>query len=123
MINIQSNGSRGASSAPASIDELVQVLEKSPLDANFEQYGNFIMPAQNSEYSGRKNSEGNPEVINTGPMFPEAPDALVFWGNFLEVSHVFNIATDEENVIERLTTAIRANQASPAYIAQKKQAS
>ena len=85
---IQSNGSRWAGQAPASVDELLDVLARETLDPRFEKYGNFILR-------------------------DETP--LRFWGNFLSVSHVFSIDTDDAALIERLTAAIRANQQRPAY--------
>jgi hypothetical protein len=41
--------------------------------------------------------------------------AVIFW----RISHVFNIYSDETEVIERLTSLIRANQQSMAYAAAK----
>lgn len=52
---------------------------------------------------------------DTGPIHDDAPAAVRFWGNFHALSCVFQIDTDEPDIIARLTEAIRANQASPAY--------
>lgn len=90
MIQIDSNGSRWYGQPPATLDELIQSLESHPLDPRFEKYGNFI------------DETGHPGATN-------------FFGNFYGVSHVFNITTDQPEIIERLTIAIRANQATPAY--------
>ena len=88
---IISNGSKWAGEAPDIIDDLLEVLASQPLDRRFEMSGNFIEP-----FNGETR----------------------FWGNFLTVSHVFNIDTDEPDVIKRLTAAIRENQQRPDYLAQ-----
>ena len=89
---IQSNGPRWAGQAPASVDELLDVLARETLDPRFEKYGNFILR-------------------------DEPP--LRFWGNFFNVSHVFSIDTDDPALIDRLTSAIRANQQRPDYQAAR----
>ena len=38
-----------------------------------------------------------------------------FWGNFADVSHAFNIETDDPEIIESLTSAMRKNWCSAAY--------
>ena len=45
-----------------------------------------------------------------------------FWGNFVRVSHVFNIVTNEPAVIAELTRLIRANQTSLAYLGHRSHA-
>ena len=42
-----------------------------------------------------------------------------FFGNFWHVSAVFNIDTNDRELIDQLTAAIRANQQTPAYQAAK----
>jgi len=74
------------------LSELEAVLATEPLDITFERYGNFILTRDG---------------------------VTRFWGNFARVSHVFQIDTDEPEVIARLTSAIRANQETPAYLAQR----
>ena len=97
MVTIEANGSKWAGESPDSIDELLGVLARTPLNPMFEEYGNFILRDEK-------------------PL----PDGVVrFWGNFHELSHVFSVDTDERDMIERLTSAIRANQATPAYIAAR----
>ena len=72
--------------------ELEALLASEPLNYTFERYGNFI-----TTHDG----------------------VTRFWGNFARVSHVFQLDTDEPEIIARLTAAIRANQATPAYAAQR----
>ncbi len=88
---ITANGSKWAFAAPDTINDLLKVMASGPLDRSFEAYGNFIYPGF---------------------------EATQFMGNFLTVSHVFNIETDEPDVIEKLTAAIRENQQRPDYLAQ-----
>lgn len=79
---ITSNGSKWHGEAPDSIDKLLEVLKENTLDPRFSEYGNFIM------------AEGQ---------------TVRFFGNFLNLSHVFNIRTDDPVVIAKLTRAIREN--------------
>jgi len=87
---VYSNGSKMAGQAPDSIGELLEVLKREPLDRYLFD-GHFITPHGNT---------------------------VRFFGNFLTVSHVFNIDTDDPDVIQPLTRAIRRNQRTPAYLAQ-----
>lgn len=89
---IISNGSKWAGEAPDSVETLLAVLAEHPLDRRFEEYGNFIF-AYDAQHTR-------------------------FWGNFFTLSHVFNIDTDEPEMAERLTAAIRANQQRADYLAQ-----
>ena len=86
------SGSRWFGQAAAGPDELLAVIAAEPLSRTFELYGNF--------------------VIDKGD------GGTRFWGNFAAVSHVFCIDTNDPALVERLTTAIRANQQTAAYLAQ-----
>ena len=106
---IRSNGSKWAGEAPDTIETLLDVLEgrahrfapnaerRFALDPTFEEYGNFV-------------------YTDCGL---DGCTLTHFFGNFHELSHVFNIDTDDAALIERLTVAIRANQAWPEYAAAK----
>ncbi|EJE75247.1 hypothetical protein [Escherichia coli] len=48
-------------------------------------------------------------------MFQPWLGAACFFGNFLTVSHVFNIITKDDGVVEALTEAIRKNMATEQY--------
>lgn len=87
---IISNGSKWAGQAPDTVEQLLTVLATQPLDSTFEDYGNFITRSR----IGR---------------------TVSYFGNFRNVSHVFNIRTDDPSVIRRLSRAIRANQRRPDY--------
>ena len=88
MLDIRTNGSHFAGTPPSPLEALHTALADHTLDPTFERHGNFVEP------------EGA---------------ATRFFGNFWDVSHVFQVATDEPAVIRDLTARIRANQATPAY--------
>lgn len=95
MINIISNGSKWAGEPPDSVEKLLEVLAKYALDRRFEQFGGFITK-------------------------DETDDSVRFFGNFFNLSHVFQIVTDEPEIIERLSAAIHANMERPDYLSQHK---
>ena len=88
---INSNGSKWAGQAPDTVADLLKVLSSHPLDRTFEEYGNFIIADK---------------------------DMWHFFGNFLTVSHVFSIDTDDRETIDSLTVAIRCNQTRRDYQSQ-----
>lgn len=94
----------------ATIDELMHVLSREPLDPKFERYGNFI---ERNPCAGIQAKSG--EWIDGDPLFP-GEDVTRFHGNFARVSHVFNIDTTDPTLIAKLTDAIRANQHTQAYL-------
>jgi len=101
---INSNGSRWAGAEPLPISELLAMLAVEPLDPRFERYGDFVT--------------ADPESAKTGkPLYERG--SVMFWGNFLHVSHVFDIVTTDVGEIAALTSAIRANQKSQAYLLAK----
>ena len=87
-MNITSNGSKWAGQKPDSVETLIGVLETETLDPTFERYGGFV------SFDGK---------------------GLQAFGNFLTVSHVFNInGTVEE--MRPLARAIKAARNKPEYI-------
>lgn len=78
---IHSNGSKWAGEPPDDLETLLKVLEEHELEPRLAPY------------------------IEVGKV--GCPD--VFFGNFVTISHVFRIETDDPEVRERLTAAIRAN--------------
>jgi len=82
MTTITSNGSKWYGEEPDSIETLLEVLKENMLDPRFSEYGNFI-------------------IADVG--------SVRFFGNFLNLSHVFDIRTDDPGVIAKLTRAIREN--------------
>jgi hypothetical protein len=97
MIQIISNGSKWAGEQPDTVEKLIEVLGEQPLNPTFEGYGNFII-------------EENTDLVKHGVSV-----RVRFFGNFARLSHVFNIRTDEPDLIATLTKAIRDNQATSAY--------
>lgn len=89
--DIRSCGSTWGGERPKSLNSLMVALVSSPLDRRFMDYGKF------ASHNG---------------------DTWHFFGNFLELSHVFNITTDDPIVIETLRAAIRRNQHREDYRAQ-----
>lgn len=92
--DIISNGAKWAGQQPDTIERLIQALREHPLDRRFEAYGDFARNIQGK--LGR----------------------MAFFGNFLTVSHVFNIETNDSEVIEQLLSAIRENKEREDYLAQ-----
>ena len=102
MIRITSNGSTWAGEAPDSLETLLAVLTREPLDPRFEEYGNFAIDLSLEQRD-------------------QPPGTIRFWGNFYALSHVFSIDTDEQPIIDQLMAAIRANQQTQAYADAKRE--
>lgn len=93
-MNIISNGSKWAGESPDTLETLLEVLTREPLDPSFEKYGNFVLK--------------------------DRSPVIRVWGNFFALSHVFSIdGTAEE--LAPLIAAIRLNQCSAAYQDAKRQ--
>jgi len=90
---IHSNGSKWAGQAPDPIETLFERLKEHALDPMFEEYGCF--------------------AVNLGN------GVVKFWGNFYELSAVFDIDTDDAELCHRLIAAIKANERTVAYRAAK----
>lgn len=86
---IHANGSKWLGQEPDSIEKLFERLENNTLDPTFEDYGNFAK--------------------NRGA------GVVHFWGNFHDVSAVFDIETDDPELVQSLIAAIKANQDTQAY--------
>ena len=112
MLKVIANGSKWAGDTEDPIEVLFERLLKHVLDPRWEEC--FIHRAYGAIEGGR-DASGRMTFVDTGPIYPDAPGALRFCGNFLEVSAVFTIDTDEPETIERLTSLIRQNQARPEY--------
>lgn len=90
---IHSNG--GGLAGP--IEALFDRLETATLDRTFEdeRFGGFAS------------------------IHDERPEMTAFFGNFFDYSHVFNIETNDPDLIARLTAAIEKNKLRPDYLAQQ----
>lgn len=92
MIVIHSNGSKFYGEEPDSLAKLIEVLGEATLDPRFEEYGNFVID--------------------------DMPGPVRLFGNFHQLSHVFNIDGTPEELAEAIA-AIRKNQATDAYRAAR----
>ena len=80
-------------------ENIVRDLAEYTLDPVFEEYGNFVyMPTWEDEQAAEKYK--GLTAIN---------------GNFLTYSHAFRLLTDDIELIEELTKAIRKNQETEEY--------
>jgi hypothetical protein len=118
FIYIQSNGSRWAGEEEGDIAELLETLGKYRLD--YERFpGKFYSV---DPCAGVRNPDAQPWEPDSadnrhwidGPRLYEADGVYGFFGNFLEVSHVFNIDTNHKPTIDALISAIGANKELPA---------
>ena len=100
MIKIISNGSKFYGQEPDTIEILLDVLNKETLDPIFEKYGNFIQRKPN--WLKKETAE-------------KYKGCAVISGNFVSLSHVFNIITDDEELIQKLEQAINNNKQTAEY--------
>ncbi len=119
FLKINHIGNPGNVGAPGTIEGLLTMLATHPLDPKFEQYGNFITPSPRASRHAGYDETGEAIYVETGPAYDECPDAVQFWGNFWDWSFCFMLATDDADLTQRLTAAIRANQATATYRAAK----
>lgn len=115
MIEVHSNGN---GHTPRALGDLLDMLAAHPLDATFENYGNFCYEPRSCIYGGTDPDTGKAIYHDTGLIHPDKPNVVRFWGNFFTWSHVFEIDTDDAEVIEVLHAAIEANRRRPDYLAQ-----
>jgi hypothetical protein len=99
------------------IERLFERLARLTLDPRFEEYGNFAYEPRDSREVWTE--DGVHEEEDLGPVYPEFPGTVRFWGSFYDYAAGFDLDTDEPELIERLTAAIRANQATDAYRAAR----
>lgn len=112
FIYIMSNGSKWAGEEEDDVQDLLAVLAEHPLDPRFEDYGNFINP---HPCVAVRDDDG--KWVDGDRQYQA--DVTSFFGNFLGLSHVFNIDTNHQPTIDALTTAIKANVATTAYQAAR----
>lgn len=109
---IVDHGSKWAGEESDSLGMLLDRLESyalCPLHFDGESLFDLAHASKQVRY------EGEDKYIDLGPMYPEAPHAVIFCGNFAELSAGFHVVTDDAEVIEVLLAAIKANLASPLY--------
>lgn len=109
MLNVISNGP--TCQAPKGLDYLLNMLAEHPLDPVIHDIGFWGNARQ-----AVPGSDPEDDVFVDGPpIYPDAPNAIRFCGNFMEISSGFCIDTDEPDLIAKLTKAIQANQLTEAY--------
>lgn len=104
MTRIDMIGSKWAGQADDTVDDLLALMALEPLDPRFEAYGNFLCLIHETSDHGLPHPDNG---------------AMRLWGNFLTCSYVFGITTTDPDLIHRAYRAIVANQASPAYLAER----
>lgn len=89
-----------------SVERILRDMLEHTLDPTFEYYGGFV--------------DRNPEWDNPTAAKQYA-GCTVIWGNFWDYSGAFNIVTDDQSIIDRLTEAVKSNKRRPEYAAAKKE--
>lgn len=102
---IISNGSKWAGEQPDSIDKLIEVLESEHV---IEE--RFFKPFENGHGEDRTYHQFCP--INKSE---KGEGWMKFFGNFENLSHVFEIETNDPEVVENLTKAIKNNKGWKDY--------
>lgn len=96
IVHDMNRGPEAAAEIADPVARLLYMLAHFTLEPTFEQYGNFVHP-----------TDRDPSITHV-------------WGNFADYSFCFNIDTSDAELVARLTAAIRANQATPAYAEAKR---
>jgi len=107
FIYIMANGSKWAGQEPDDIDILLEVLSKYKLREGFGEYftDNPCQGIPNPKWEG--SGSDSPRWIDGPPLYKS--NVVRFWGNFVEVSHVFHIDTNDEETISKLKSALLKN--------------
>ncbi|MEX0313442.1 MAG: hypothetical protein AB3N18_04635 [Allomuricauda sp.] len=109
---IHSNGSKWAGESPDSIDKLIELLKVYTIEERFfHQYTDQIM--QGEIWIDVKRNLCPISIDDDGIIYQKGMH--VFFGNFEEVSHVFRIETNNPDLIESLTNAIKCNKGWKKY--------
>lgn len=100
---IKSNGSRWNGEEPATIDQLIDMLRCEAIEDRF-----FF----------KKKDRCDSDKFEWVVFCPISKDGnnYRFWGNFERVSHVFDIITNDPELIVRLKSAIMANGGWKRYL-------
>lgn len=101
------------------VERLLAALSRWTLDPRLEECGPFIDTHPRHCTIERRAETWERVYIPTTPLYPEHPGAVLFCGNFLDYSFGFRVATDDPEVIAKLTAAIELNRASDRYAAAK----
>lgn len=108
FIFIMSNGSHWAGDEEDDIAQLAETLQTETLDPSF---GSFYSP----DVCAGVEDPQHPGQFIDGDRLYHADGVFRFFGNFLTVSHVFNIDTNHKPTIELLKRLIDANMQREEY--------
>lgn len=103
IINIHSNGSKWAGEENDTIEKLIEVLNTNTIEERF-----FYKYYKSNEHGYKVIPCNLCPIDNNGGIY-------TFFGNFEEVSHVFNIETNNEKIIHDLVISIKANKGWKLY--------
>lgn len=129
MIEIISLGSKWKGQEKDSIDRLLELLKTHTIEERFfSKYG--LNKEGNLDYNKESIVEWRnicpindnyKNEIRKGEYRDSLPDGVYnFFGNFEEFSFVFNIVTDDKELIEKLVPAIKANKGWKLYYNKNK---
>ena len=90
---------------PDTIERIARDLAEHTLDPVFEEYGDFC--------------DHTPELL-TKEAAEKYAGCVIFWGNFLDYSGVFDVITSDKEIIAKLSELIARNKATPEYIAARR---
>ena len=100
---VLSNGHLRTETADAAIDALIEILRDHPLNRLFEKYGDFVeRDARNLR----------------GEWLEGVENAVSFFGNFFDRSHIFSIVSNDPDHVDRLCAAIAAKRQRADYLRQ-----
>ena len=129
MIQIISLGSKWLGQEPETIDRLLEVLKTHTIEERFfHKYGidrnGSLTYEKKSIVEWRNQSPINDNYkneIREGDYRNSLPDGVYnFFGNFEDLSFVFNIVTDEIEIIDKIVPAIKANKGWKLYYEKNK---
>jgi hypothetical protein len=104
-----SNGSRWAGEEAGDIDELLDVLGTHKLDRERFDNGFYTVdPCEGVYNPDFKYNSDLPQWVD-GPRMYSCDGVVRFFGNFENLSHVFNIDTNHQPTINALMKAIENN--------------
>jgi hypothetical protein len=89
-----------------SVERILKDMSEHTLDPTFEDHGDFV--------------DRNPEWDDPS-IAKKYAGCTVIWGNFWDYSGVFNIITDDQSLIDRISEAVKNNKQRPEYAAARKE--
>ena len=102
---------------------LLTLLQSHTLDPFFEDYGNFMVPCREAHKGEFDADTCEYSYTDVGPIYDDAPEAVRFFGNFVDVEHPFKVDTDDPQLIGVLLDAIRRNQQRSGYLDARSESS